>query len=373
MKVRHLTRYLNCGGGLQRHLEVVKSTGQETIGLLDSLPASFRNGISIQRSSARFRKTWQQEFRALEPVDLAIYHNGWGMDLLSGVDNARLRVCWIHSDFPNMDVFVRHYAPYADAFVSVHPGMQARIAAENSWIPSRRNRYIYYPIPVPPHILKQRAQPRENPVIGYIGRLEKRQKRVERLLPFWKHIKEKGIPAKLEIMGSGPMESWLRKKFKDDPDVRFLGDLNRDQVWQALATWRYVFFPSSFEGLPLALVEAIAAGVIPIYPAFHGEAEPLYAVDPQLLYPQGEMQLAAEVFNQLEKNYQQKHTVFLERSEVILQNHHPQNFAKKNETLLGDFLSLRDRAIRLPSSYLLWTPIWYYNRFYRFLTLGRFW
>ncbi len=373
MKVRHLTRYLNCGGGLQRHLQVVKSGGQETFGLLDALPASFRNGISIQRSSSRFRKIWKQEFSALEPVDIAVYHNGWGMDLLSGVDNARLRVCWIHSDFPNLDVFIRHFAPYADAFVSVHPGMQARIAAENPWIPSRRNRSLCCPVVVSPQVLQQRHHPRKKPVIGYIGRLEKRQKRVERLLPFWKYLKEKGIPAELEIMGTGPMEKWLRKKFKDDPDVRFLGNMDRNQVWAALANWRYVFFPSSFEGLPLALVEAVAAGVMPIYPSFHGEAEPLYSVNPQLLYPQGEMSTAAEIVIQLEKEYPQKHRIFLERSKPFLKQHHPQQFAEQNDALLEDFMGLRDRPGRLPSSYLLWAPIWYYNRFYRFLTLGRFW
>lgn len=373
MKVRNLTRYLNCGGGLQRHLEVVVSRGQETLGLLDALPASFRNGVSIQRSSSRLRSIWKQEFSAMDPVDIAVYHNGWGMDLLSGVDNARLRICWIHSDFPNLDMFIRHYAPYADVFVSVHPGIQARIAAENAWIPSRRNQYVYCPIAVPSSVLKQRNQLRKKPVIGYIGRLEKRQKRVERLLPFWKHLKETGSPAQLEIMGTGPMEKWLRKKFKDDPDVRFLGNMNRDQVWSALANWRYVFFPSSFEGLPLALVEAVAAGVMPVYPSFHGESEPLYSIDPQLLYPQGEMRTAAEVFIQLEKEYPKKHPAFLERSEAFLQQHHPEEFGQQNDALLEDLLNLRQRPGRLPSHYLLWAPIWYYNRFYRFLTLGRFW
>lgn len=72
-------------------------------------------------------------------------------------------------------------------------------------------------------------------------------------------------PVHLTIAGDGPDRAELERRCAPLGDrVRFLGRIPPDRVPAVLAAHDVFLFPSRFEGLPLSLVEAMAAGCVPV-------------------------------------------------------------------------------------------------------------
>lgn len=361
---RHFARSLKSGGGMGAHLDALASRGQKAFGLLDGPEG---RGLSVQRGGRYLQKRWAG---LLGDADISVYHNGWGVDYLTPLDKAPLRVCWLHSDFPNLPILVRHCAPYVDAFISVHPCMQKRIQSEIPWLPAKRNLLGSCFLPLDPHKLTGMAGPRKELVVGYLGRIEKQQKRIERLIPFCEMVADRGISLRLEVVGGGRSERWLRRKLGRYDFVHFFGEQDKDSIPKILAGWKYILFPSSFEGLPLALLEALAAGVLPIYPDFYDGNDPLAFPAPQGLYPQGEMHEALRALIRLETEYGSIYPQFHRRSLELLEKHKPDFVDRQHRELDAKLRLLRPRQKRQPSALLTLPPVWYYNRIYRYLTMG---
>jgi glycosyltransferase involved in cell wall biosynthesis len=94
-------------------------------------------------------------------------------------------------------------------------------------------------------------------VIGFVGRLEK-QKNVGRLIEIFKKIRNEN--SILLIIGDGSEKNELLDKSKEFKDrILFLG--KRDDVEKLMSVMDVFVLPSLYEGLPLVLIEAQAAGL----------------------------------------------------------------------------------------------------------------
>ncbi len=99
-------------------------------------------------------------------------------------------------------------------------------------------------------------------VIGIVGRLA-HQKNYPYLLKVYKEVLRERDDTVLLIIGRGPDEDELKQSAKDlgiDKDVIFLGV--RDDVQDLLNAFDIFVLPSHYEGLPVALIEAQASGLI---------------------------------------------------------------------------------------------------------------
>ena len=82
------------------------------------------------------------------------------------------------------------------------------------------------------------------------------------LLPIAEKLKEKGIKFKLYFAGRGPLQEMLEEKVKKlhlENEIIFLGIV--DQVEKFLKNIDLILMPSLYEGVPVSLIEAQAAGV----------------------------------------------------------------------------------------------------------------
>lgn len=98
-------------------------------------------------------------------------------------------------------------------------------------------------------------------VLGHIGRFHF-QKNQEFLIPIVKQLKQQGNAVCLLLIGQGEDLEKVRdlaKKEGIEREVRFLG--LRNDVCQILQAMDVFVFPSRFEGLSIALLEAQAAGL----------------------------------------------------------------------------------------------------------------
>ncbi|WP_261179251.1 glycosyltransferase [Anaerobacillus sp. CMMVII] len=109
--------------------------------------------------------------------------------------------------------------------------------------------------------VRRELKARDSLVIGHIGRFNK-QKNHEFMIDIFKEVHEKLPNAILVLVGEGHLRVDIEKKVKKiglEENVRFLGV--RKDIANLMQGFDLFLFPSLFEGLPVVLVEAQAAGL----------------------------------------------------------------------------------------------------------------
>lgn len=99
-------------------------------------------------------------------------------------------------------------------------------------------------------------------VYGHVGRFSL-QKNHEFLIDIFENIYEKDNNSVLILLGEGPLEKKIKEKVVDkglEKQVLFLG--NRDNVEEYMSAMDVLIFPSLYEGLGLALIEAQACDLV---------------------------------------------------------------------------------------------------------------
>ena len=100
----------------------------------------------------------------------------------------------------------------------------------------------------------------------YIGRLAPAKGLLESLEAL-RIARSRGVAARLVLVGSGPEEPRLRQYVRDAGlvrDVTFVGPAHGDAKARLLSQADVLLLPSYSEGLPYSLLEAMAAGVVPV-------------------------------------------------------------------------------------------------------------
>jgi glycosyltransferase involved in cell wall biosynthesis len=106
--------------------------------------------------------------------------------------------------------------------------------------------------------------PLDAPVLGTVGNFTAKKDHAGLLAAFATVVAERPT-ARLVLMGTGPLEDALRTRVRDlglDDAVQFTG--SRDDVFELLPAFDVFVLSSRFEGLPIALLEAMASGVAPV-------------------------------------------------------------------------------------------------------------
>lgn len=140
----------------------------------------------------------------------------------------------------------------------------AVIVLDEAWIPRLNSfapaRYVYIPNPVD---VPTTIKPRTPGLILQVGRLI-HVKRALNTLSAFIDIAEQIPEATLHYAGSGPQEAELRQRAAAAglaARVVFHGWMSRPDALGLMSTASVVVLPSSAEGLPMALLEAMARGV----------------------------------------------------------------------------------------------------------------
>lgn len=128
------------------------------------------------------------------------------------------------------------------------------------------------------------APPSSSDIVLFVGRLTE-PKGVQVLLDAW--VRAAPPSLRLVIAGTGPLEPSLRHTAP--PSVTFTGELDHADVIELMMQARALVFPSVwYEGQPLVVLEAAAAG-IPVLLSDLGAMRELMAPDAQaLLVPPGD-------------------------------------------------------------------------------------
>jgi len=179
---------------------------------------------------------------------------------LSVHDTGRAVVLILHGDHEYYyDLAVKH-AAVVHAYVAYSRCMYERLIER---LPNRRDSIFHIPYGVP---IPERAR---RPVAGplrliFAGRLEHEQKGIFDLPEIDQALADRGIDASWTIVGAGPDEERLRAAWRRNRHVNWLGQRSNPEVLDLLANHDVFVLPTRHEGFPVALVEAMAAAVVPV-------------------------------------------------------------------------------------------------------------
>lgn len=174
-----------------------------------------------------------------------------------------------HNDVDAFYAPLAHYAPFVDCAVGVSEEIHRKIVSV-AGVPTERARHIPYGVPslTASEITARLEQPTDGVLrIGYVGRLTQEQKRVMELVPLAKALGQKGVEFELHLIGDGSDRARLEEAFKQqapEAPVQFWGWLSPDEVKKRLMQLDVFILMSDYEGLPVALLEAMGHGLAPV-------------------------------------------------------------------------------------------------------------
>ena len=110
----------------------------------------------------------------------------------------------------------------------------------------------------------------------YMGRLDNAHKAILALPQIASHLVAQGIEFHFDILGDGPDRDRLENAFAAanlNARVTFHGVLRREQALPLLQRTHLFVLPSRYEGVPWALLEAMACGCVPIVSRIAGTTD----------------------------------------------------------------------------------------------------
>ena len=131
------------------------------------------------------------------------------------------------------------------------------------------------------------------PVIVFAGRLCE-QKRPFLLAEILKALRDGGSSFRALIVGDGELREQLEvllTEYKLQSDVQMLGSVNHERWLAVLAASDVLLMPSKYEGISVALLEAMGAGVVPVVAEVGGQNE-IVTAEAGFLIPHGPDELA---------------------------------------------------------------------------------
>lgn len=152
------------------------------------------------------------------------------------------------------------YEKYIDAFIC-HSEFIYDLLYQ--FFPNRKKdiHLLYYGIPLQQKNRQNRLH-NEPLKLVFLGRHDK-AKGVYDLYEINAILKANTVPVQWTILGKGPETEALKQQWSRETNVIFDTPAN-DQLYQVLTHQDILVFPTKFEGFPVALVEAMSLGCIPV-------------------------------------------------------------------------------------------------------------
>ncbi|MFG0241274.1 MAG: glycosyltransferase [Phycisphaerales bacterium JB054] len=178
-----------------------------------------------------------------------------------------------HSDIPYNDAVCAHYAPMLSALIGVSERITTRL---RGMLPTRGPDVygIPYGVEVPAGVLRREPLGGRPVRLLYAGRLDHEQKRIGALAALADRLNGWGVPFEFAILGDGPAAGDVDAMCASRPGLRRFGAAPPAGVASALDAADMFILPSRYEGLSVALLEALAHGCVPVLtPSASGTAQ----------------------------------------------------------------------------------------------------
>ena len=175
-------------------------------------------------------------------------------------DFGRSLVQVLHGDMEYYYTLAERHEPVVDRFVCFSRACQRELRRR---LPARTDDVRYVPYGIEVDVPTRQADDGALRLC-FVGRMDHGHKGVLDLPLIDAALARRGARVVWTLVGAGPDEERLRAAWGTPPHVRWLGRVPNADVAPLLATQDVFVLPTRAEGFPVALVEAMAAGVVPV-------------------------------------------------------------------------------------------------------------
>jgi len=188
--------------------------------------------------------------------------------LVALVDPGRTVVQILHGDYDYYYDLATRHEPYVHAFVAYSRRVYDTLLVR---LPHRRDTIFWLPygVVIPGRV--RTASPGPLRLI-YTGRLDE-AKGVLDLPLIDEELRRRGVPVRWSVIGDGPAAGALWSRWAPSDRVQWTPSAAPADVVAACAEQDVYVLPSRAEGLSVATVEAMSAGVVPVVTRLPGMAE----------------------------------------------------------------------------------------------------
>jgi len=182
----------------------------------------------------------------------------------------------------------------------------------------------------------------EQTIFLFVGRLEK-QKGLNYLIKALNILKKEYSQFMIWIIGSGSEEDNLKKlvkKYDLHSYIRFLGNKSNEEISSYYQNSDAFILPSIWEGFPLTLLEAWAAGLPVIISDVGNVSEICRDRENALIIPPGNSQKITEAMKLLIDDNQLREKLGENGKEVVAKKYSWEKISKEFETIYKDLLTV---------------------------------
>lgn len=199
--------------------------------------------------------------RAIPPGG-GVYVAGDLLDLATASvhDFGRAVIYVLHGDTEYYyDLAVKH-DEVVHAFITYSRRMYETLVAR---LPHRAGTIFHLPygVEIPASTRRRSTGPLR---VIFAGRFEQQQKGVFDLPEIDRALQQRGVRVQWTIAGAGPDEQELRSRWAFNDAVRWAGRLSTPALVASYVDQDLFVLPTRHEGFPVALLEAMASGVVPV-------------------------------------------------------------------------------------------------------------
>lgn len=274
-----------------------------------------------------------------------VCNDGLELEAAALRDPGRMVVQILHGDYEYYYALAERHAAAIDVFVACSERI-ARVLRER--LPARAESVVHlrHGVALPARV--------RTPAAGalrllFVGRLDA-AKGVLDLPAIDRALRERGVAARWTVVGAGPAEAALRERWRAAPDVEWRGRLDNAAVLALCAEHDAFVLPSRAEGFPVALLEAMGTGVVPVVSDLpSGIPELVLHGSTGYVAPVGDVPAFADAIAALDRDRDRLEAMSEAARRLVAERHDVRAQTAAYEALFARWRELRrPRAARLP-------------------------
>jgi len=179
-------------------------------------------------------------------------------------------VTWVQADDRDYYEQVYRLGRYCNAVICVSEVLRDRVSELNPAI-GERTHVIHNSSVRQGDVARRRARGADKMRLVYTGRLVQYQKRILDFVDLAQALDRTEVPYEITLIGAFSAHDGTREDFERlaahhvaEGRINLPGRMRREEIMHTLTTQDFFVLLSDFEGLPLALVEAMARGCVPV-------------------------------------------------------------------------------------------------------------
>ena len=245
--------------GMSHHALLTDNVGDADTRSQRQLPADSTRVVAHELPLENLHAVLRRLARALPAGGGALVANDWlELAMVSVHDTGKAVVSVVHGDYAYYyDLAVLHEA-VIDAFITLTPKQTSTL---RQLLPGRTGDIyqLSYGVLLPDRVRTSHPGPLR---LLFVGRLAE-NKGVFDLPAIDRELRQRGVCVEWTVVGDGPSGEQLRREWQS-PAVKWLGERPGDETLRLYAGHDVLVLPTRAEGLSVVLMEAGAAGVVPI-------------------------------------------------------------------------------------------------------------